>query len=271
MDAPSPWVLRAQPGGASRLRLFCFPYAGGGASVFRTWHGALPDDFEICAVQLPGRENRIAEMPHARLSSLLPPLADGLRPLLGTPFAVFGHSMGALIGFEFARYVRREFGLEPVHVFVSSHKAPQLTRPDRRGDGLGEDEVLEELRRLDGTPREIIENDELRGLVLTLMRADLSICRTYEYAPDDRLDCGISAFGGLSDLEVSRSDLAAWRAHTSGAFTLRMLPGGHFFIRDGAPLLLRAISRDLARYDDPAEPQMQRLGSSRWVTHGAET
>jgi surfactin synthase thioesterase subunit len=271
MNAGTPWVVRAQSRGPSRLRLLCFPYAGGGASVFRAWHGALPDDVEICAVQLPGRENRIAEMPHARLSSLLAPLADGLRPLLATDFAVFGHSMGALIGFEFARYVRNELGLEPVHLFVSSHKAPQLTKPDRRGDGLREDEVLDELRRLDGTPREIIENDELRRLVLTLMGADLSICRTYEYAPDDRLDCGISAFGGLSDREVSRSDLAAWRAHTSGSFTLRMVPGGHFFIRDGAMSLLRAISRDLEPYVDPAVLELQRPGSSRTVTHGADT
>jgi medium-chain acyl-[acyl-carrier-protein] hydrolase len=254
------------------MRLLCFPYAGGGASVFQSWQRGLPDDIEVCAVQLPGRENRIMDLPHDRLSSLLPPLVDALHRLLDTRFAVFGHSMGALIGFEFARYIRRQLGLQPVHLFVSSHKAPQLAEPDQPLR-LDDAEVLEELRRLDGTPREILENEELRRLVLSVMRADLSICRSYEYSPDAPLDCAISAFGGLSDPEVSRAALAAWRIHTSSTFALQMLPGGHFFIRDAGTLLLETISQELRRYLDHSIAEIQMRSQGDWrrpVTRGAK-
>ena len=235
------------------MRLLCFPYAGAGASAFRDWQGGLPGDMEVCAVQIPGRENRIGEPPHDALASLLPPLVDALRPLLDEPFAIFGHSMGALIGFEFTRDVRRRYGLEPVHLFVSSHRAPQLAEPAQRL--LDDTQLLEEVERLDGTPAQVLENDELRRLVLSVMRADLSICRTYEYAPDDPLDCGISAFGGSSDPEVSPAQLAGWRDQTRGRFVLRMLPGGHFFIREAGASVLHAIAQDLRRRLDGAEPQ----------------
>ena len=244
---PDVWVVRSGSR-KPRLRLFCFPYAGAGASIFNGWVEELPGGIELCAIQLPGRENRIAETPFASLSSLVPPVVDAVRPLLDLPLAVFGHSMGALIGFEFTRSLRQTLRIQPVHLFVSAHRAPQLTRVNRRRSELNDVEFLDELRRLNGTQPGVLEHDELRDLVVSLMRADLGVCDTYRYSDEPPLDCAISAFGGLADREVDRAALAPWSAQTRNRFELRMLPGDHFFIRHSLTRLLEAISSDVRRH-----------------------
>ena len=247
MGACQAWVVRPRPRASCRLRLFCFPYAGGGASVFHSWHTGLPAEVDICAIQLPGREERIADQPYDRLSALIPSLADAMEPLLDRPFVIFGHSMGALIGFEFARSIRRRYGRQPAHLFVSGHRAPQLPDTEPPSFQLEDAQFLERLRRLNGTPEGVLENEELRRLVVSVMRADLSVCETYEYLPDAPLDCAISAFGGLTDPKIGRDELAPWQHQTTRNFVLRMLPGDHFFIRDVGSLL-EAISFELRGY-----------------------
>jgi medium-chain acyl-[acyl-carrier-protein] hydrolase len=140
------------------LRLFCFPYAGGGSSIFRTWAASLPSYVEVYAANLPGRGARIAEPPFTHISTMVESIADDLRPHLGKPFAFFGHSMGAIIGFELARLLRREDSPGPLHLFVSGHPAPQLPVDFRRTYDLPEQELIEELRRLNGTPRRCSRN-----------------------------------------------------------------------------------------------------------------
>ena len=124
------WLACPQLNPQARMRLFCFPYAGGGASIFHRWPGKLPTMVEVCAVLLPGRGNRLTEPPFIQLSPLVQTLTEALLPHLTTPFAFFGHSMGALIGFELARQLRRQQGPSPVHLFVSGREAPQLPSPD---------------------------------------------------------------------------------------------------------------------------------------------
>src|SRR5208337_878151 len=109
-----PWISCRNPGPKTRLRLFCFPYAGAGALIFRNWSDALPRDIEVCPIQLPGRGTRLTEPPFTKLSCLVEALTRALIPLLDRPFAFFGHSLGALIGFELARQIRRQHGLHPV-------------------------------------------------------------------------------------------------------------------------------------------------------------
>lgn len=241
------WVTCPMPNPQAWLRLFCFPYAGGGASNFLTWSDDLPPDIEVCPIQLPGRENRLRKMPFTRLPPLVQALVQALLPYLDTPFAFFGHSMGALIGFELARQLRRQYGLGPVHLFVSGHRAPQIPNPRPLIHQLPESAFVEELRRFDGTPELVLQNTEVMEVFLPILRADFSICETYIYSPEDPLECPISAFGGLQDLLVSRHDLEAWRDQTLGSFTLRMFPGGHFFLHNARALLLRAVSQDLTQ------------------------
>ena len=238
-------TIRSDP--RVRVRLFAFPHAGGGASAFRGWSEAVPPSIEIVPAQLPGREVRIAERPFVRLAPLIRALAESMVPHLGFPFALFGNSMGALVCFELARYLRRALGVSPVHLFISAAPAPHLRPRHRSMHALPDPALLEELRCLAGTPDEVLRSDEVMRLLLPALRADLALVETYTYFPDAPLACPISAFGGLNDTRVTRGDLTAWRDQTLEPFTLRMVPGGHFFAYDTREPLVDAIISDLGR------------------------
>jgi medium-chain acyl-[acyl-carrier-protein] hydrolase len=159
------------------------------------------------------------------------------------PFAFFGHSMGALISFELARQLRRQHAPGPIALFVSAHRAPQRPAPNPPVHSLPQDEFVEELRRLNGTPEAVFQDAELMQLLLPTLRADFAVCETYTYMPEEPLECPILAFGGLQDHEVSRDDLAAWRAQTHRTFKLRMVPGDHFFLHSARASLVCVVSR----------------------------
>lgn len=185
------------------------------------------------------------EPPFTRLSPLIQALAQALFPLLDKPFAFFGHSLGALVSFELARRLRREYAVQPVCLFISADRAPQIPNRDPVIHTLPEGEFLVELCRLNGTPREVLEDEELRQIMLPLLRADFAVYETYGYLTEPPLNCPISAFGGLQDHRVSRGDLEAWREQTSVSFSLRMFPGDHFFLNTTQPPLLGALSQEL--------------------------
>jgi len=242
--ASDSWISFRKLSSGARLRLFCFPYAGAGALIFRTWSDGLPADVEVCPVQLPGRGTRLLERPFTQLAPLVEALAQALAPLLDKPFAFFGHSLGALISFELARRIRGQYGVHPVRLFVSAGRAPQIPNRDPRVHTLPEKEFLAELSRLKGTPNELLDHKELMEIMLPLLRADFAMYETYEYSTEPPLNCPISAFGGLQDRGVNDSDLDAWRDQTSVSFSLRMFPGDHFFLKQ-QPLLLRMLSEEL--------------------------
>jgi medium-chain acyl-[acyl-carrier-protein] hydrolase len=240
------WVRCPRPSDQAVARLFCLPYGGGGAAIFREWPRDLWPEIEVWHVQLPGREARHRELPLTRLDALVEPLAEALVPHLDRPYSIFGHSMGALIGFELARLLRRQGAPGLSHLFVSARWAPHL--PDQRPPlhGLPDPDLVEQLcRRYNGMPRAVLESADLMRLFVPIIRADLTLTETYVYAPEEPLDCSISAFGGLEDGAVTRNDLAAWGDQTRGSFTLRMLSGGHFFLQPLRPRLLSAIAADL--------------------------
>ncbi len=241
--ASDSWVSSRRPARTTRLRLFCFPYAGAGASIFRSWSDGLPTDVELCPIQLPGRETRLLEPPYARLSPLVEAVAEALTPLLDRPFAFFGHSLGTLIAFELARRLRELYSVSPVRLIVSAGAAPQLSHRGRPVHNLPEKEFFAELRRLNGTPLELLNHAELMEIMLPLLRADFAVYETYQYSAAPALECPISAFGGLQDARVTRADLAAWSAQTNDAFSLQMFPGDHFFLKQ--PLVISAISQEL--------------------------
>jgi medium-chain acyl-[acyl-carrier-protein] hydrolase len=239
------WIACSKPNPQARLRLFCFPYAGAGASIFRAWSDGLPADVEVCPVQFPGRGTRLMETPFTQLAPLVQALAQALVPLLDKPFAFFGHSLGALVGFELARQLRRKPGVQPVRLIVSADRAPQIPHRDRRIHALPEGEFLVELRRLNGIPGKVLEDIELMQIMLPVLRADLAVYETHVYSTEPPLNCPISTFGGLQDHRVSRGDLEAWRDQTSVSFSLQMFPGDHFFLNATQPLLLQVMSEEL--------------------------
>jgi medium-chain acyl-[acyl-carrier-protein] hydrolase len=244
----NPWVGSLKPNPSAKLRLFCCPYAGGTSLVFRDWAVALDGWVEVCAIQLPGRGSRLHEPSCMSLPALVSALAAAIVPELDRPFALFGHSMGALVSFELARLLRREYRLTPLHLLVSGRRAPQLPLRDPVIYNLPESEFLREISRLNGTPREVIEHPELMQLMLPILRADFTVCETYDYAPEPPLGCRLSAFGRLQDHSVTRQDLEAWGEQTTSSFSLRLLPGDHFFLNTARPLLLQAVGRELLQH-----------------------
>jgi len=229
----------------SRLRLFCFPYAGGNAQIYRTWGTSLPRDVSVVPVELPGRGPRLKEPRYLSVTALVETLTAIMEPVLDKPFAFFGHSMGAIIAFELARAVRRVHGLEPEILFVSGRRAPQIPDTDPLTYDLPYQEFVLELERINGTPKEVLEHAELMQMMLPLLRADFQLVQTYEYLPDERLKCPITAFAGVEDDEETPELLAAWKEQTSSHFAMHRLPGDHFFIRSSKTHLLDALSSAL--------------------------
>ena len=231
---------------SSGMRLICFPYAGGGASIFRSWgQDSMLPGVEVCAVQFPGREARITECPVDDVRQLVPLLREGLEPYLDRPFAFFGHSIGALVSFELARELRRTRYPEPCHLFVSGCPAPQLPHPERMWD-LPEEEFLERLCQFNGTPPEVLNHPELMDMILPTIRADFALRDRYVYREEPPLNCSITAFGGMSDQHVSGADLRAWRQHTRERFQLWLFQGDHFFLRSAQETLLETVFSRLA-------------------------
>ncbi len=245
-ETANAWIIRTTPNPGAHMRLFCFPYAGGGAAVFHQWPKDLPPSVEVCAIQLPGRASRLDEAPFTQLVPLVREITRALDSYLDKPFAIFGHSMGALVGFEVARQLRSERNVEPAHLFASASKAPQSPL-DTPTYNLPESLFIDELRRINGTPQEVFQKHELMQLMIPILRADFEVTETYTYTADRPFACPISCFGGIQDVDIGRKDLEAWREQTTGAFKLRMFPGDHFFLLTHAKIVLELISRELYR------------------------
>ena len=241
------WVTCPKPNPQAILRLFCFPYAGSGSGIFRSWLNCLPINVEICPIELPGRGMRLMEPPFTRISPLVEAIALSLLPYLNQPFACFGHSMGALISFELTRLLRDRYDRSPVHLFISGRRAPQIPDLDPPIHALPDPDFIDKLRHLNGTPAAVLENDELMQLLLPTLRADFAVLETYAYVPEPPLECPITTFGGLQDAEVSYKQLEAWRDQTLATFSLQMLPGNHFFIHSAQALLLEALAQALSQ------------------------
>jgi medium-chain acyl-[acyl-carrier-protein] hydrolase len=233
----APWQARA--------RLFCFPYAGGGASGYRGWADALPAGIEVGAIQLPGREDRIRQEPFTDLNRLLDALVEALQPHLDRPFAFFGHSMGSLIAFELTRRLRRLGGPLPVHLFVSGRPAPQLPLPEQQLHTLPDADLRKALVELGGTSAQVLAHDELMSLLMPMIRADLTLCETYVYQPEEPLPCPLTIFGGLLDQRTQQQELEAWREQTRGRFHLQVFPGNHFFLNPFQREVCQQIAQDL--------------------------
>jgi medium-chain acyl-[acyl-carrier-protein] hydrolase len=231
------------------MRLFCFPHAGVGPSVFRGWADDLDADTEVCLVQLPGRESRLHEPLFSSIAELVPPLTDGIKGLLDRPFAFYGHSLGATIAFEVARRLRRTLGIIPDHLFVAASPAPQVPWSHPPVRFLREGEFLREIqRRYGGVPSEVMDSAEVRDIFVPILRADVTMVETYVCLLDAPLDCQITAFGGTDDLMVSQSSLEAWQQQTSSQFSLHKLQGNHLFLRSARNTLLELIGSGLKSF-----------------------
>ncbi len=231
-----------KPGAATRL--FCFPYAGSGASIFWDWHDYLPEDIEVVRVQLPGRENRFTEPRFSRLSDVIGPLSELIAEMDEKPFYFFGHSVGALIAFELTRALQRHGSKLPFHLVASGMRAPQLPRREEELHYLMDDETLmQKLKEYNGTPGALLQDTELMRFFLPQLRDDFAISETYEHTPGPLLGCPITALGGDKDPNVLESDVASWFTNTKAEFRYLLFAGDHFFIHPNKTAILDLLGR----------------------------
>jgi medium-chain acyl-[acyl-carrier-protein] hydrolase len=230
---------------AVSYRLFCFPYAGAGAAVFRQWPDHLLSHVELCLPCLPGRDARIDEPPASVMAPLVASLAGEMLASLDVPYALFGHSMGAFIAFDLAHELSR-LGRLPAHLFVSAQRGPSLPYAERPTYNLPDDEFLSAiLARYESLPKPVLENNDLRRVLLRTLRADFTLVEDYRYRATDRLACPITAFGGADDKRMAREQLERWSAETTSRFQLHRLPGSHFFLHSSREELLSLIRSHL--------------------------
>ncbi len=270
----SKWFYLQQPRPEARLRLFCFPYAGGGAALFRNWHMSLGSDIEVIAIRTPGRENRFGEPAISSLSVLVEQLYEQLLPLLDKPFAFFGHSNGALTCFELARLLHDRGQRLPQRLILSAKRPPHIGDPGAMGSGkaisqLPEAEFIAELQQLAGTPPEVLRNRDLMELFLPTLRADFALSDQHQFTPGPLLPCPTTVFYGHRD-NISLAHLQAWQELIAPAISLRVFSGGHFFIDEQREQLLAAVSAELqatlnllppARVAPPSLAQFYRMPS----------
>lgn len=248
IPATDPWIAFRKPRPQAKLRLFCFPYAGGGALIYREWADDMPAEIEVCPVQLPGRERRLREPSFTHVDPLVDALVPALEPYFDMPFAFFGHSMGATIGFELAARLEKLGKATPQHVLASARRAPQLpAEDDEKYYLLPDNKFKERLREIQGTPEQVLENEELMDLMLPLLRADFELVDTYPPTNLPPLGCPITALGGLEDHEVPRQELEAWGEMTRRRFRMRMFPGDHFFLHPERKSVVMAVAESLLR------------------------
>lgn len=244
-----PWVVRTRAVPGPRARLFCFPYAGGAAGVFRSWAELLPRELDVCAIQPPGRGARFREPAFTRLADLVDALEEALGPELDRPFAFYGHSMGGLVCFELAKRLEERGGPAPGHVTLSGCRPPHLPPRDPPIGHLPDAEFLAEVRdRFQGIPREVLDEPELVELLLPAMRADFQVLETHPRGESAPLGCPLLCVGGEQDARVDRPDLEAWSGYTRASFTVQSFPGGHFFIDDDRAALLSLLGQELRRW-----------------------
>jgi medium-chain acyl-[acyl-carrier-protein] hydrolase len=243
----SPWLpFGAAPGAA--IRLLCLPHAGAGATVYRTWGSGFPASVGICPVQPPGREKRRREPPLSSAEEVVSLLADEVIEAVRLPYAIFGHSTGALCAFELARQIRRLGAPGPVHLFVSGRRAPQLPMERTQLSGLSVDELAAVLRRLGGTPEMVLAQRDVLQLIQPLLVADFAVNEAYTYRPEQPLAVPITAFAATQDRGGDPGQMASWKEQTSAPFAVHTLSGGHFAVFDHAQEVASRIAADLERW-----------------------
>ncbi len=240
------WLRRFHPAPDSPVRLVCFPHAGGSASFYFPFSKALAHHAEVLAVQYPGHQDRWAESRVEDLHELARGAFEALRTYTDRPLALFGHSMGSTVAFETARLLEHEAGITPVVLFASGRRAPSVPQQGRYLHTEGDDVLLADLRAMSGTDSRLLAEEDLLREVLSVLRSDYKAGETYRYRPGRDLSCPITAYVGDDDPKAPVEEVRLWDRHTSGAFSLTVFPGGHFYLTDQAETVAGAVSEQLA-------------------------
>lgn len=244
-DGPDRWLRAYRPLTNPRLRLVCLPHAGGTANFFHPWAERVPPGVELLAVRYPGRQDRLDEPCVDRMDTLADAVTAALEPLLDRPLALFGHSMGAAVGYEVAVRLEQRHGAPPTRVFVSGREAPHLMRVPDLGR-LGDDELIDEIRGLGDIDQGLLDDLDIRELILPSLRADYRLIGGYRPADPVKLSSPIVGYAGISDPGCAVESVRAWSELTTCGFDLRIFPGDHFYLVPGRVELLADLFRRLS-------------------------
>ena len=228
----------------TKCRMFCFPYAGGNANIYRGWGDILGKYIDIYAFQLPGRGDRYSEMPYTEISAVVKEFIDEWRGFDEKPFVFFGHSLGALIAFESARLVQELYGLHPEILFGSGSNEPKAT-PKKKISNLKKEDFLLEIKEMGGTPEEIFQNCELIDLIYPMLKADFKMNEDYLFHARAALDSKIIVYEGKKDKYVDLKNIDSWKHYTTKECCIHLMDGGHFFINELTKELLDSILYEL--------------------------
>lgn len=238
------WFLK-QPEKDDRLRIFCFPYAGAGGSVYRSWSYPRDQHVAVCPIQYPGRENRLFEPPIQEMDLLVSEICAQIKKHLDCPYLLFGHSLGAKVAFRVAVAMQKLYAV-PKGLIVAGARAPHIPETNPMCH-LDDDKIIEELRRLGGTPDEILNHKEIMKLFLPSIRADYTLSDRFLYRESRILDCPVMAVTGEYDTEASLEEMRKWKGYTKKEFTHRAVKGDHFFIMAHEKELLGMIADQYLR------------------------
>lgn len=239
------WLLPVSRAQRPLLRLFCIPCAGGWGQMFYPWARRVTPEVDLWAIQLPGRAMRVREPARTSLRELADEVACGILSQLTVPYAIFGHSMGALIAFEVARRLRARSWPMPTHLFLSGSGAPDLCHLRPPLHTLSDDEILEKLAGWKSMPPELSQHAEVLDVILPTLRNDFRLCDTYSYIEEAPLDVTMTVLGGTDDEEVPVESLDAWRRQTSARFSLATFPGSHFYFSSSEPQFFTVLNHEI--------------------------
>lgn len=229
--AAVPPLLRLGDRTAPRRRLFCMPYAGAGVAPYRLWHRTLPDDIEVLAVQLPGRESRLREAPLPSIAAMVDAVRPAVEAASDLPYAIFGHSMGALVAFELAAALELRDIRPPSHLFVSARRSPEELDTRTPIHALPEREFLDEMQaRYGAVPDAVRSERELLDLLLPVVRADICAVETYAMNPETKVSCPVDVYGGVDDTHPTPAQLPRWERVAVQPVRVRLFGGDHFFL-----------------------------------------
>jgi surfactin synthase thioesterase subunit len=251
MAPVNPW-LRLGVRTAPKRRLFCLPYAGGGVAPYRLWFKSLPDDIEVFAAQLPGRESRLSETPVSSITAMADLLLPSITAMTDLPFAIFGHSMGSLIAYELTTRLEAHGARAPEQLFVSARRAPDEPDTWTSIHGLPEPAFLTELQtRYGAIPEPVLAEPELLALLLPVVRADIRAVETYwpSSAPPAAVQCPVRVYGGDADTHPVPAQLSGWQRVAAQPVRVRVFSGDHFYLNSERDALTADIA---AQWSVPA-------------------
>jgi medium-chain acyl-[acyl-carrier-protein] hydrolase len=231
-----------------KVKLFCFPYAGGSAAVYNKWKQYLDKSLELHTVELAGRGRRIYDPLYDSIAEAVEDVYKIIGPQTADlPYAFFGHSMGGIIAYELALKIRELKKPQPVHIFFSGRGAPHVrgTEDKKKIHALNEEEFKKEIIELGGTPREFFEHPELLDVLLPMLRSDFKIAECYEEKSTIMpFDHDITVFIGKEE-DATAEQMHGWREHTSGICTLHYFNGDHFFVNEETERVVSIVNKTL--------------------------